>query len=90
MTNFEPSERETKIKDGLRSVIQKTIDEKHLSLEQLADLLGLLPVGAEVLLHREWDFETCFRLAEVVGLEVEVIVKGKRNLFPEGVFVEDI
>jgi hypothetical protein len=52
------------------------MERDKLTKEQLADKLGILPVGAEVLLAREdWSLDTAFRVAEAVGLEIKVSVE---------------
>ena len=57
----------------VRARILEEIERRRVTPEQLAERLDLLPVGAEVLLaQQDWALETAFRVAEVVGLRVNV------------------
>lgn len=64
-----------RVATALQRRVREEIGQRNVSPEQLARKLGLLPVGAEVLLAREeWSLETAIQVAEAVGLEVELKV----------------
>lgn len=59
----------------LRQRILERIEQVEMSPDRLSEKLGLLPVGAEILLMRtDWTFETAVLVAEAVGLDVNVMV----------------
>lgn len=61
---------------ALQRRVRDTIQERALSPAKLAALLGLLPVGAEVLLAEpEWSLDTTVEVADALGLDIEFNVK---------------
>lgn len=73
---LEPTKREIDIRNRLKKVIREKISQGKIEKNDIAKQLNLLPVGLEVLLEREeWRLDTIFRIAEAVGLEIEVSVK---------------
>jgi len=51
------------------------IKARGVTHQQLAERLGLLPIGAEVLMAQsDWSLDVTWRVAEVVGLKVKVSV----------------
>ena len=60
----------------LQQSVRAALAGRQLTLENLAERLNLLPVGAEVLLaQKDWPLETSFMIAEAIGLEIEIEVK---------------
>jgi hypothetical protein len=65
--------------ESLQKEIRAELARCRVTKEQLAQKLGLLPIGAEVLLARsDWSIETALKVAEAVGLEVEFKVRPSR------------
>ena len=63
-----------------RAIFQQTVREeikkRGVTHEQLAEGLGLLPIGAQVLMSESnWTLDVTSRVAEVVGLRVKVSVE---------------
>ena len=60
----------------LQAQVRHEIAQRSMSPEQLAGLLGLLPVGVEVLLaHPDWSLDMSLQIADALGLEVEFKLK---------------
>lgn len=66
-------------KADLQKQIRNEITHRAVSPDQLARLLDLLPVGAEVLLaQKDWSLDTTFLIADALGLEIEFKIKNAR------------
>lgn len=66
-------------KADLQEQIRNEITHRAVSPDQLARLLDLLPVGAEVLLaQKDWSLDTTILIADALGLEIEFKVKNAR------------
>lgn len=66
-------------KAELQRRVRNEISHRAMSPDQLAGLLDLLPVGAEVLLaQKDWSLDTTFFIADALGLEIEFNVKNAR------------
>jgi hypothetical protein len=75
--SLEQTEKGRSARSYLREQICARIAKDNVTPDQLAERLGLLPVGAEVLLARdEWSLDTALRIAEAVGLEVKLEIVG--------------
>lgn len=73
---LEQSDRSLAIRSDLERRIREQLEQNEVTAEQLAEKLGLLPVGAEVLLAREdWSLDTAFRIAEAIGLDISIRVR---------------
>lgn len=69
----EPSSREQEIAASVREAVLANIKERNLGPRELADVLGLLPSGAEFLLQEsEWPLEVGVRIASALGMSVEM------------------
>lgn len=68
-----PSPTELDVTRSLREAILEQVLIRDLDNNEIAKCLGLLPVGAEVLLNKKsWSLETCFRFADALGMRVYV------------------
>ena len=64
------------VRSELQRRIRAAILEQRIVLEDLAQRLNLLPVGAEVLLaQKDWSLETAFMIAEALGLIIEIEIE---------------
>ena len=67
----QPSPRELEFGRELRSLALAEIARRHLTKDELAESLGMLPIGIEMLLQRTiWPIEVGMRVAEAVGVDV--------------------
>ena len=74
------TEQQERMETQLRSAVLKEIDSRKLSNEQLAQTLGLLPAGVEVLRQRSrWPLETAIQVADALGFEVTLDVNMKTS-----------
>lgn len=70
------SETERRIAAELRTRVLDTIEREGLTEAVLAERLGLLRAGVRLLLEREdWPLDIAVRVAEAVGIEVELRTK---------------
>jgi hypothetical protein len=61
---------------ALKDTIMEEIKRLDLDNVQLADRLGLLPSGVELLINRDyWSIETGLRIAEALNLGIELSVE---------------
>ena len=60
---------------AIRTELQTRIESGQLSVDDVANRLGLLPVGVESLLLRDWSFEEAFRVATALGLDFAAALK---------------
>ena len=69
-----PSQTELGVQHQLRAALVHHIEVLELSQTELADRLGILPAGSRALLESPvWSLETCFRVADAIGLKVTVL-----------------
>lgn len=69
----EPSLREQELASLIRSAVVNYVEKRGIGVEELSDLLGLLPSGVEVLLREsEWPLEVAVRVASALQMDVEV------------------
>jgi len=77
MVLAEPSEKENKLRDELQEAVRVELKKRGWDATELAEKLGLLPAGAELLLdRRQWPLETAFRVADALGIQFLVEVAG--------------
>jgi len=69
-----PSQNVMKKRLNLEQRIRGWIKANAVTSDQLAEKLGLLPTGGEVLLDQKWTLDTAFRIADAIGLDVEIRV----------------
>lgn len=69
------TERETA--EHLRREIEAFVARKGISNAELAARLGLVTAGAENLRGRSWSLETAWRVAEALGLRINVQVQAE-------------
>lgn len=68
-----PSSQEQEISTALRDAVLQEISTRGLSNEDLSSILGLLPVGVELLLLQdEWSIDIAIRTASAMGIEFEI------------------
>ena len=59
-----------------QQTVREEIKKRGVTNEQLAEGLGLLPIGAQVLMSEShWTLDVTYRVAEAVGLKVKVSVE---------------
>ncbi len=56
----------------LQDEAEKTIKGYNWSNQDLAERLGLLDLGAENLRAKTWSLQTAFRVADAIGLQIQV------------------
>ena len=72
------SNKEMDIQLRMQKAIRSEIERSNWDTEKLAEKLGLLPSGVEILLKRQyWTFETMFRVAEANGLGIDFTINGR-------------
>lgn len=60
----------------LREAVLKEIDRRGLTVEEIAELLNVMPTGASVLLKRsQWSIEVALRVAEALGVNVRFAIQ---------------
>ena len=73
---LEATEKEKEVCDRLRQAAVNEIKRRELDKHELAEILGVATKGAYLLPRRkDWPLALCFRVAEVLGLEVELTIK---------------
>jgi hypothetical protein len=74
---FQPTNLELNLQKELRQRIEQVIFERHLSSEDLAKELDLLPSGAQALMEKkeDWTIETALRIAEGLKISMSLIVR---------------
>jgi len=71
-----PSPQLQENRASFQQTVREEIRKRGMTNEQLAEKLGLLPIGARVLMaESNWNLEVTYRVAEVVGLKVKVSVE---------------
>lgn len=70
----EPGEKEREAAARIQSKVEDMISTRGLSSADLAARLGLLPEGAQNLRGRSWGLETAWRVAEALGVSIDVQV----------------
>jgi hypothetical protein len=74
------SKTERRLYCELREIVEAEIVRRGLDDESLGKVLGLLPVGAEMLRRRRFDnLTTCLRAAVGLGLDVKLVVSGPQS-----------
>lgn len=64
---------EQRIQKQLRNAILEELQRRHMSNDDLAEALKLLPAGARALLDRQnWPIEIALRIAESLNMKVEL------------------
>lgn len=62
---------EIRFRRALRDQLVSTIEGRNMSIDQLAQTVGMLPSGAQALMARgDWTLRTCLRVAESLGVDV--------------------
>jgi hypothetical protein len=70
----EPSHREIEFQRELRDLAIERIERDSLTSEQLAERLGMLPIGVEMLLERPtWTVGVGLRVAEALDLDIRLV-----------------
>jgi len=70
---------EMRVQRKLQDLVRSNIQKRQLSVADIARELNLLPSGAQALLERQvWSIETALRVAERLGLDVEIEVRSKK------------
>ena len=74
---LQPAMLELIVQKELRQRIEQVINERHLSPEDLAQELELLPSGAQALMEKkeDWTIETALRIAEGLKISMSLIVR---------------
>jgi len=63
--------REDRFRRQLRDELVDHMRERDLEARDIANLVGLLPSGAEALMaRRDWSLAMCLRVAESLDIEV--------------------
>jgi hypothetical protein len=63
--------REDRFRRQLRDELVEHMRERELEEQDIADLVGLLPSGAEALMaRRDWSLAMCLRVADSLDVEV--------------------
>jgi hypothetical protein len=76
MSIGEPSSRELELASQLRSAAEAEIQRRGISDDELANELGMLPVGVQVLRRRTvWPLNVAIRVAAAVSLEINLQTK---------------
>jgi predicted XRE-type DNA-binding protein len=70
---------EMRVQRKLQDQVRNNIQKRKLSVQDIARELNLLPSGAQALLERQvWSIETTLRVAERLGLDVEIEVRSRK------------
>jgi predicted transcriptional regulator len=79
VVSAEPSESERNIAMSLRREIEKEVARRELDYDDVAELLGVMPVAVEALFSRQvWPLGVCVRVASALGLDVRIDVQARR------------
>lgn len=68
---FRESDAERETANAVRTALWERLRAGG-SREELAERLGLVPVGLDALLNRYWTLEEAFRVALALGIEFDV------------------
>lgn len=72
----EPTKKENEMREKLRQIVIQEIKRRGLDKNQLAEKLGLLPSGADLLISRDsWSLEKGLRIAEALNMKVDLKVE---------------
>lgn len=67
---------EDRLRRRLRNDLVAKIEDRHLDSEALAELVGMLPSGAQALMTRkDWSLATCLRIAASLNCEISATVQ---------------
>jgi hypothetical protein len=66
--------RETEAANAIRSAVERAIGDHGWDVEVVAARLEMLPGGFELLSRRHWSLEQAWRVAEALGLTLELRV----------------
>lgn len=73
---FKESQEEIKLQRKIKDIVEKEVKDKGYSKKFLAEKLGLLQSGVDLLFERQiWSLSLGFRIAVALGLEVTLNVK---------------
>ena len=76
MATLKPTDKELKVREELEQEIRKELSRRKWGADELADQLGMAASGTMMLLDQKlWSLETAFRLAELLGMELEIKTK---------------
>ncbi len=68
-----PGQTETELSAAIREAVINKINQRGLSIEEVAQEFGLLPSGAHLLMQRtQWKLEVAVRAAEAVGIGLKI------------------
>ncbi|MCC6159866.1 MAG: hypothetical protein IT350_17570 [Deltaproteobacteria bacterium] len=69
----ESTPREVEILDQIREEVDRELKRANKTPRDIADRLQMVPSGAEMLFaHQRWSLETAFRVAEALGIRIDV------------------
>lgn len=63
------SESELATARSIQAAVERKIKAGGLTDQQIAERLGMLPQGVQILRARVWSLEVAWRVAEALGLE---------------------
>jgi hypothetical protein len=72
---YEPTELETAMVHRIRAAVEEKIDRDNLDTGELARRLNLQPEGVEILRAHSWSLQTAWRMAEAVGIRVDLAIR---------------
>jgi plasmid maintenance system antidote protein VapI len=60
----------------LKEAVSREIDRRNLTIEEIAELLNIMPTGANVLLKRSnWSIDVALRIAEALNVDVRFAIE---------------
>lgn len=72
------------LSDDLRAGVLLEIKKKNISDQELAEVLGLLPVGVDILKTRRWTLAETVNVIMLLQLNMNIELEGARFSFPGG------
>lgn len=60
----------------VREAVLREVENRGLSVDEIAELLGIMPTGATVLMKRsQWPIEVALRIAEALDVDVKFAIQ---------------
>jgi hypothetical protein len=63
--------------EAIQERLRGMLESNEMSVEEVAERLGLVPEGVRSLLLRKWSFETAFRVAVAMDFDFVEAIRGE-------------
>lgn len=64
----------------VREAVLREVERRGLTVDEIAELLNIMPTGASVLLKRpDWAIDVALRIAEALDVDVRFAIQGENT-----------